>query len=154
MSILSLSFDLEFEDLYSRDGVAGVDAAFLGWLEAADVDLSASLTKARADPGALSKALSSDLILAVAPHLDDFVVALFGIERAAAALAKSHHRLAPLYSCKRLFVQRRAVKKYGSAADAVDADALRENLEVLMGAALDTEAGELSFSHLINSVSS
>lgn len=151
MSILSLSFDLEFEDLYSRDGVARIDAAFLGWLEAADVDLSASLTKARADPGALSRALSSDLILAVAPHLDDFVVALFGIERAAAALAKSHHRLAPLYSCKRLFVQRRAVKKYGSAADTVDADALRENLEVLMGAALDTEAGELSFSHLINS---
>ena len=40
---------------------------------------------------------------------------LFGIEKEAGALAARHHQLAPLYSCKRLFVQRRAMNKVSEA---------------------------------------
>ena len=44
-------------------------------------------------------------------QLEDFLARLFGIESEAQALAARHNELAPLYSVKRLFVQRRAVHK-------------------------------------------
>ncbi|MDH5579390.1 MAG: FAD-dependent oxidoreductase, partial [Betaproteobacteria bacterium] len=53
----------------------------------------------------------SELLIALAPHVEDFIVRLFGIEAEAQALAARHHELAPLYSVKRLFVQRRALHK-------------------------------------------
>src|SRR5689334_206410 len=53
----------------------------------------------------------SDLLVALAPHVEDFVAKLFGIEDEARALAARHNQLAPLYSVKRLFVQRRALHK-------------------------------------------
>ena len=53
----------------------------------------------------------SDLLVALAPHVEDFLARLFGIEAEARALAERHNELAPLYSVKRLFVQRRALHK-------------------------------------------
>ena len=53
----------------------------------------------------------SDLLVALAPHVEDFLARLFGIEAEAQALAERHNELAPLYSVKRLFVQRRALHK-------------------------------------------
>ena len=149
MPALSLSHGLQFDDLYRREGVAQVDAAFLDWLGDIDADLRARLAAARGDPGALAAADASALMLDLAPHVDDFVAGLFGIETESAALAESHHRLAPLYTCKRLFVQRRAVKTWGAEAEDVDAAPLRATLEAATGAALDTEDGELAFARLV-----
>ncbi|MDA0654277.1 MAG: FAD-dependent oxidoreductase, partial [Proteobacteria bacterium] len=149
MPALLLSFDLAFDDLYRRDGVARVDAAFLDWLGDADADLRMRLEAARSNPAALVRAEASALMLELAPQLDDFVARLFGIETESAALAESHHRLAPLYACKRLFVQRRAVKTWGAEAEDVDAPALRATLEAATGAALDTEDGELAFARRV-----
>jgi len=53
----------------------------------------------------------SDLLVALAPHVEDFLAKLFGIESEARALAERHNALAPLYSVKRQFVQRRALHK-------------------------------------------
>ncbi|MEX2151643.1 MAG: hypothetical protein WD793_15665, partial [Steroidobacteraceae bacterium] len=53
----------------------------------------------------------SELLIALAPHVEDFLARLFGIEAELHALAARHHELAPLYSVKRLFVQRRALHK-------------------------------------------
>jgi len=103
---MKLSFDLAFGDLYQRDGLRRVDAAFLAFLEPA---MRARLVEARSSPPA-GKA-ESGLLVDLAPHLEDFVAKLFGVEAEARALAARHNELAPLYAVKRLFVQRRAMHK-------------------------------------------
>jgi NADPH-dependent glutamate synthase beta subunit-like oxidoreductase/NAD(P)H-flavin reductase len=106
---MKLAFGIEFEALYEREGLARVDAAFLGFLAEADAALRERLVAARAKPPAAKE--ESELLIALAPHVEDFVARLFGIEAEAQALAGRHHELAPLYSVKRLFVQRRAMHK-------------------------------------------
>ena len=103
---MKLSFDLGFGDLYQRAGLLRVDAAFLAFLEPAVRD---RLVDARKTPPTGKP--ESELLIALAPHLEDFLARLFGIESEAQALAARHHELAPLYSVKRLFVQRRALHK-------------------------------------------
>ncbi len=107
----NLRFDLCFEDLYARAGLCRVDSAFLGFLGEADPALRERLTAARSAPEALAAKQESDLLIELAPHLDDFLARLFSIEREVNALSAQHDVLAPLYSVKRLFVQRRAVPK-------------------------------------------
>jgi NADPH-dependent glutamate synthase beta subunit-like oxidoreductase/NAD(P)H-flavin reductase len=106
---MHLGFGIRFNDLYEREGLARVDAAFLGFLGEADTALRERLAAARANPPAARE--ESDLLIAAAPHVEDFIARLFGIEAEARALAEKHHELAPLYSVKRLFVQRRAMHK-------------------------------------------
>jgi NADPH-dependent glutamate synthase beta subunit-like oxidoreductase/NAD(P)H-flavin reductase len=95
--------------LYEREGLLRVDAAFLAFLGEADGGLRERLLGARAE--APSGRSESELLVALAPHVEDFLARLFGIEREARALAERHNELAPLYSVKRLFVQRRALHK-------------------------------------------
>src|SRR5439155_1640740 len=79
----------------------------------------------------------SDLIVELAPALEDFIAELFGIASDVRALQARHQALAPLYTVKRLFVQRRAAKKYGpEQAAAFDGEALRAELEPLLGGEL------------------
>ena len=99
-------FGLRFEDLYTREGLLRVDEAFLGFLDAPLKDL---LLKARKDPP--SGKTESELLVTLAPHVEDFLAKLFGIESEAHALAARHHELAPLWAVKRTFVQRRALHK-------------------------------------------
>jgi NADPH-dependent glutamate synthase beta subunit-like oxidoreductase/NAD(P)H-flavin reductase len=104
-----LDFGFSFSDLYSRAGLARVDAAFLEYLGKSDAALAENLIAARAQPDALAKKAESELLIAVAPHLEDFTAALFGISAEVQALSARHTELAPLYTIKRLFVQRRAM---------------------------------------------
>ena len=106
---MHFGFGIDFNDLYEREGLARIDAAFLDFLGQGDAALRDRLVAARADPPAGRE--ESDLLIAAAPHVEDFVAQLFGIEAEAQALAAKHHELAPLYSVKRLFVQRRAMHK-------------------------------------------
>ncbi|MBV8032593.1 MAG: FAD-dependent oxidoreductase [Betaproteobacteria bacterium] len=106
---MRLGFGLAFADLYERDGLLRVDAAFVGFLAQADAGLRDKLLAARATPP--SGKAESDLLIALAPHVEDFLARLFEIEDEARALAERHNELAPLYSVKRLFVQRRALHK-------------------------------------------
>ncbi len=111
MSAMSLAFDTRPEDLYAREGLARLDARFLAFVGEADAALRGRLEAARRDSAALPAKAESELIIALAPHLEDFLARLFGILPEAQALAARHHELAPLYSVKRLFVQRRALHK-------------------------------------------
>ncbi|HKX08161.1 MAG TPA: FAD-dependent oxidoreductase [Stellaceae bacterium] len=136
-SDLQLKHGLAFEDLYRRDGLARLDAAFVAWLAALDADLHNRLMTARRDPDVLEHGAHSQLLTDLAPHLEDFVADLFGIEAEARALQAKHHTLAPLYQVKRLFVQRRAVKgAIAQKAAELDGPALGRELEALMGEAL------------------
>ena len=106
---MQLGFGIRFNELYERAGLLRVDAAFLGFLGEVDGALRDRLVAARAAP--LQGKHESDLLVALAPHVEDFLAQLFGIEAEARALAEKHDELAPLYSVKRLFVQRRALHK-------------------------------------------
>ncbi len=112
MTDLSLGFGLAFEDLYSHDGLARVDGAFADHLRAADVELYNRLMAGRADVAALADKDASQLLIDLGPHVEDFIGALFGNEREIRALHDRHTEMAPVYRMKRLFVQRRAVKKH------------------------------------------
>src|SRR5260370_31251373 len=107
---LALKHGLQFDDLYRRDGLARIDTLFVAHLAAGDVELHNRLLAARRDPGTLEAKAESELIIDLAPHLEDFIGDLFAIAPEIAALQARHHELAPLYAVKRLFVQRRAVK--------------------------------------------
>src|SRR2546423_1177869 len=106
---MQLGFGITFPDLYEREGLIKVDSAFVAFLAEADRALGEKLRAARAEPP--SGLAESQLLIALAPHVEDFIAKLFGIEREALALAERHNELAPLYSVKRQFVQRRALHK-------------------------------------------
>ncbi|WP_245699257.1 FAD-dependent oxidoreductase [Rhodospira trueperi] len=130
----ALGFDLGFADLYDKAGLAKVDAAFLAHLSGADVALADRLTAARTAPDALDRKAESALILDLAPHLQDFIGALFGIGADIRAKAAADDALAVLFACKRLFVQRLAFKKIKPEAAAdLDGPALERDLAKALG---------------------
>jgi NADPH-dependent glutamate synthase beta subunit-like oxidoreductase/NAD(P)H-flavin reductase len=106
---MQLGFGIRFSDLYEREGLLRVDAAFLDFLGGIDGALRDRLRASRSQMPAAKE--ESELLVALAPHVEDFVAKLFGIEAEAQALAARHNELAPLWSVKRLFVQRRALHK-------------------------------------------
>lgn len=132
---LSLGYGFSFNDLYERDGLIRLDAVFLKFLGEGDAALRAQLEAARQSPDELPDKSQSELLIALAPHLEDFLARLFVIETQVQALAARHHELAPLYSCKRLFVQRRAMSKIKpEEAATLDGPALEAELTAIIGA--------------------
>ncbi|SEI37403.1 Pyridine nucleotide-disulphide oxidoreductase [Nitrosomonas eutropha] len=108
---LVLEFGMSFPELYERAGLVKLDQIFLSFLGEGDPRLCDRLIQARKHPGQLSPKDESALLIEVAPWLEDFVAILFGIKSEVNTLAARHHELAPLYFCKRQFVQRRAKTK-------------------------------------------
>ena len=139
---LQLAFGFSFEDLYDQAGIQRLDSAFLTHLEAADPALAARLREARANPG-LERKAQSELVIELAPHLEDFVAQLFGIGPQLRHLQERHESLAPLYSLKRRFVQKKAISGVTKEkAEAIGGEALAAELESLFGEPL-TEASFL-----------
>src|SRR3954451_20522641 len=144
---LTLGFDLRFADLYGRDGLVRLDGQFVDFLKAQSPELHNRLMTARAAPEQLGGKPESDLIVELAPVLEEFIAELFGIAHELGSLRSRHEALAPLYSVKRLFVQRRAAKKYGpDQAAAFDGAALQSELEPLLGG----ELTELRFAERVD----
>ena len=128
-----LGFGLAFADLATREGLTRLDRIFVDVLAKADTALHARLMTARASPDAMPIKDESALIVDLGPHLDGFVATLFGIESETAAVLAETLRLDPVHACKRLFVQRQAVKKYPDPSS-FDGPALRASLETRFGA--------------------
>ena len=137
MTELRLKHQLAFEDLYRRDGLIRLDAAFVAHLKAGDAGLAQRLVEARANPETLEAKAESDLLIDIAPHLDDFIGEFFGIADEMRELQAGHNILAPLHGVKRLFVHRRVAKsvKPEQAKD-FDGPALARELEKLLGESL------------------
>jgi NADPH-dependent glutamate synthase beta subunit-like oxidoreductase/NAD(P)H-flavin reductase len=141
---------LTFADLYTGRGTARVDALFLADLEAADAGLAGRLAAARVAPDGLAVKDESALLVALAPHVEDFLARLFGIAAEVQALEARHHALAPLYAVKRQFVQRKAMNAYkADAAAAFDGEHLRAELAPLLGATSDVQAFERAFADAV-----
>jgi NADPH-dependent glutamate synthase beta subunit-like oxidoreductase/NAD(P)H-flavin reductase len=137
MTNLVLKHGLRFSDLYEREGLVRLDRAFVAHLAAADISLHNRFMTARCRPNAIERSDESNLLVDLAPNLEDFIGELFGIGREIEALQAHHHELAPLYSVKRLFVQRQAIRGVKKAdAEEFDERRLGQELDRLMGATL------------------
>ncbi len=144
---LELGFRLAFADLYRRDGLMRLDQQLVAHVREVEPALAARLIEARANPDALAGKAESELLIALAPHLEDFLSELFGIQDAVARLAARTHELAPLFSCKRLFVQRKAMNRIKpEEATAIDGPALETQLATRMGGSFT----ELGFAQLVS----
>ncbi len=129
-----LGFGLAFRDLYAREGLTRLDAAFLSELARADATLHARLLQARSNPAALAPKEQSDLIIALAPHVEDFLGQLFGIAREIETLQTRHNQFAPFFAFKRKFIQKRAISGVTKEqAAAIDGPALARELEAQFG---------------------
>ena len=145
---LSLSFGFRFEQLYDPAGLAAIDAHFLTQLAVADVALHARLCEARRAPDTLAAKAESELLLALAPHQEDYLAELFGIRPEVHALAARHHALAPLFACRRQFVQRKAMHTYkADAAASFDGAELRDALEAAMASPFSDLAFATAVTH-------
>src|ERR1700678_3826665 len=128
-----LGYGLSFDDRADRPGRWRLDRAFLERLAVEDAGLHASLLAARAAPAAMEEKAARELIVGLCPFVDGCVAALFGIEDEVLPLARRTHELDPVHACKRLFVQRQAVKKYADPTG-FGGPALRALLEARMAA--------------------
>ena len=147
---MNLAYGLSFSDLYTTEGAARIDRAFMDHLEAVDTSLVDRLNAARFPPHTLSRADESGLLIALGPHLEDFLASLFDIEGEVRALEARHHELAPLFAVKRAFVQRKALNAHkADVAATFDGAALRRELEARLGVPLDGQAGELAFANAV-----
>jgi NADPH-dependent glutamate synthase beta subunit-like oxidoreductase/NAD(P)H-flavin reductase len=117
--------------------MARLDALFLEHLEKTSAELHHRLVMARKNPEALEDKPRSELIIELAPYLEDFLGAEFGIEREIAELQARHNEAAPLYAVKRKFVQRRAITGVTpEQASVIDGSSIAAALELLFGAPL------------------
>src|SRR5438132_12967984 len=108
----TLGFGLNFDDLYRRDGLVRLDGAFVEALAARSPGLHNRLMAARAAlaseasgqrgdsivraPEQVAGKDESDLIVALAPELEEFIGELFGIGAEVSALKARQGALAPL----------------------------------------------------------
>jgi len=104
-----LGFGVSFEDLYARDGLVRLDATFIDELARTNASLHDRLVTARVHPEALGAKEHSELLIELAPHLEDFLGELFGVSKEIEALQARHNDLAPVYTFKRKFIQKRAI---------------------------------------------
>ena len=129
---LSLQFGLAFHDLYQREGLLKLDAAFLAELAEHSSTLHARLLAAREDQTTLTVKQRSELIVELATHLEDVVGKLFGIDAELRELQVRHTELAPLYSVKRKFVQRKLAGRTTEQAQAIDPIAVTAKLQAFI----------------------
>lgn len=117
---LCLAFGLSFTDLYENTGLQKLDGYFLAFLAGSEPLLYQRFIKARKNPPFGKE--ESELLLALAPIVEIFMGELFTILPEVLSLQEAHHTLAPLFTIKRLFVQRHALKKYpeGHSFDGAD----------------------------------
>ena len=105
-------FELTPANLYSREGLLRLDAYFLHWLDAQDARLAEQLVSARA--GALAtveRKAESELWLALAPRVDEFLSGIFAIDADTARLRGRQRELDVVFEARRKFVQRYALKR-------------------------------------------
>ncbi|HSC23115.1 MAG TPA: FAD-dependent oxidoreductase [Casimicrobiaceae bacterium] len=148
--MLRLAHGLDFPDLYSLAGARRIDALFVAHLTRADAALAGRLERGRAAPTSLAAKEESALLVELAPHLEDFLAELFGIDDAVRALEARHHALAPLFVAKRQFVQRKAMNAFkADVAATFDGPRLRAALDARLGAHDDVAAFELAFARAV-----
>ncbi|MDE5067381.1 FAD-dependent oxidoreductase [Wolbachia endosymbiont of Drosophila leontia] len=140
---MKLNFNISFSNLYTRNGLIKLDETFLNYIKSCDESLFCSLIEAREKAASSSMSsqchppssqcltlgsrkqegrsatwmTDSQLIVDLSYLLDEFIAKLFNVEKEIEELKKKHNDFAVIYKCKRLFVQRYALKKYTNVAN-------------------------------------
>jgi NADPH-dependent glutamate synthase beta subunit-like oxidoreductase/NAD(P)H-flavin reductase len=128
--VLQLKWGFSFADLYDRSGLVRLDARFLEHLSRSDAALHSRLIAARENLPPRKE--NSELLVALAPHLEDFLGELFGIESEVRDLQARHNALEPIYALKRKFIQKKAISGVSAQqAAALDGPAIAAELESL-----------------------
>jgi hypothetical protein len=73
---LGLKWGFAFEELYRREGLERLDGIFAEHLRTSDAALFSRWTEAREHASALTRKQAADLIVDLAPHVDDFVATM------------------------------------------------------------------------------
>ncbi len=137
-SSLNLKWNFAFEDLYRREGLERLDAIFCEHLQSTDAALHVRWIEAREH--SLERKQNADLIVDLAPHVEDFVVELFGITAEARELQSRHAEFEPMLALKRKFVQKKAISGVTKEqAMAIDGAALAAELVALFNGPLTEE---------------
>jgi len=144
MSDITLSFGIEFGDMYSHEGLKKIDHAYNNFLFSKNPNLYSQIKQAREQ--GLPKKEYSNLIVDLAPYLEEFLSKMFCIQLELDALKDQQNKLENIYKCKRLFVQRQALRDNASEDwDAFDPEEYRKNIESI----LRIEFNELNFSNSV-----
>lgn len=103
---LNLNFDLSFEDLYNLDGLRKVDGYFIEKLLKISPELCNKMLDARENQDGLYKLDESNLIIELAPLLEEFIVELFNIENSIKKYRSEHEALDIIYKCNKALIQK------------------------------------------------
>ncbi len=107
---LHLLHNLLFEDLYSADGIRNIDKYFLDELEQKSHELHDKLLSARRNHSIMHKLQQSELIIALAPYLEDFIVKLFDVHEAMDRYRDLEKNLSIVQQCNKHFIQKDIAK--------------------------------------------
>src|SRR5690348_13562098 len=107
---------MSFAELFAPAGLARLDQQFLAFLHEKNAELHVQLLRYRETMQDFSTLQVSELLLHIAPIVEDFLIELFSIENAAAALRAQTLAHNPVAAFKKNFILRR-VKKQLTHAD-------------------------------------
>jgi NADPH-dependent glutamate synthase beta subunit-like oxidoreductase/NAD(P)H-flavin reductase len=140
-----------FAELFHAEGLQRLDQAFLAKLQETSPVLCENLLAYRQAESSLTPEMTSELLIDCAAVLDNFLIELFNIQKAAGitqAQTLSHN---PVSAFKKFFVLRRAKKQATHPEELLSYSTLTEWLkEQLKNAPLQTEDLELAISLLAN----
>jgi NADPH-dependent glutamate synthase beta subunit-like oxidoreductase/NAD(P)H-flavin reductase len=105
-------FNLKFEDFYTQSGLTTINQKFLEFL--ASIDPALYLEFCSLKNNHFEVIATSNILIAVARILEQFLIEAFAIQHENQALQARHIRLNKIYEVKREFIQRRIVKQYDS----------------------------------------
>ncbi|WP_168455429.1 FAD-dependent oxidoreductase [Wolbachia endosymbiont of Ctenocephalides felis wCfeJ] len=153
---MQLNFNISFSSLYTHTGLVKLDEMFLNHVKSCDKNLFHLLIEARKEtassatsfqyhsmssqcltlgsgkqPILATQTTDSQLIIDLSYLLDEFIARLFNIEKEIEELKKKHNDFAVIYKCKRLFVQRYALKKYTDIAN-IDIEYVTSKLNLFL----------------------
>jgi len=104
--------EITFNTLYTLEGLQGIHQQFLEFLKGKDISLFEYYEALKDNYATISPLDLSEGIITLAPLLEEFLGALFGIQHEISSLFLAETSLKPLSQCKRVFVQRHVFQKY------------------------------------------
>ncbi|MBN9565250.1 MAG: FAD-dependent oxidoreductase [Alphaproteobacteria bacterium] len=126
--------------LYSHEGLRALDVLFSQYLTGCDSHLAAKLGHARSSHAKLTHHEQSQIILELAPYLEEFLAKLFNVTDELDDLKAADASIKVLIEAKRLFIQRYALKKHTiTDVEKLDPQVLEIKVAELLQSAFDED---------------
>ncbi len=106
---MKLNFGLQFEDLYSSEGLSKIDSLFLNYLKEKENNLFHQIINARTEG---KKNFSSEELIEISQKLEKFIIEVFSIEKEIKKYRDQRDYSKKLYSIKRNFIHRYSLQKF------------------------------------------